>query len=193
MKPFPDKKYDVIYADPPWDVMGGPRWASNGLSRPLDYPTMKVDEIKAMPIKNIRANPCRLFMWTINKYLKEAFEIMGAWGFDYSTTLVWCKDPNGIGLGGTFSITTEFLLFGYCGKCQNKKRHDTTWWKAKRGRHSRKPDVFRDLIDETFDGDKIELFARPLTPMFPKMDGWDVWGDEVESVSGLCPDPKNDP
>ena len=104
---------------------------------------------------------------------------MSAWGFKYSTTLVWCKAPNGIGLGGTFSITTEFLLFGYSQKCENIKRYDTTWWKIKRGPHSRKPDIFRNIIDETFKGTKIELFARPLTPMFPKVTGWDVWGNEV--------------
>lgn len=182
IEPFPDKKYNIIYADPPWEVKAGPRWAPNGISQDLEYPTMTINDIKSLPVKDIKGVPCRIFLWTINKYLKEAFDIMEYWGFKYSTTLVWCKNPNGIGLGGTFSLTTEFLLFGYSGKCGNLKRHDTTWWNEKRGRHSRKPDLFRNLIDETFSGTKIELFARPLTPLFPKMPGWDVWGNEIISI-----------
>jgi len=171
--PFPDKKYQVIYADPPWLVGRGPDWGSNEASRPLTYPTMSLAEIRKLPVKDISGRNCKLFMWTINKYLGEAITIMKEWGFKYSTTLVWCKKPNGIGLGGTFSLTTEFLLFGYRGKCGALKRYDTTWWIYKRGRHSEKPRDFRKMIANTFRGPYIELFARehPI--------GWDVWGDEV--------------
>lgn len=174
------KKYSIIYADPPWDVKAGPPWASNGISQKLDYPTMSIDEIKSLPIREMRDNPCRLFLWTINKYLKESFDILEIWDFKFSTMLTWCKKSNGLGLGGTFSLTTEFLLFGYYGKVGNKKRYDTTWWEVKRGKHSRKPDIFRNMIDEAFEGNRLELFARPLTPMWPTMPGWDVFGNEVE-------------
>lgn len=177
MIPFPNKKYQVIYADPPWDVRRGPDYASNGASRILTYPTMSLEEIQKLPISNLAGSDCRLFLWTINKYMEETFAILRSWGFKYSTTLVWCKNPNGIGLGGTFSLTTEFLLFAYKGRCGADRRWDTTWWLEKRGKHSQKPEKFRQIIEETFPNtQKIELFARQQTP------GWDVWGNEVEGV-----------
>ena len=168
--------YDVIYADPPWHVKAGPGWNPNGISRELIYPTMSIDAIKALPVSDIANPDCRLFLWTINKYLPHAFNVIDAWGFNYSTTLVWCKTPNGIGLGGTFSITNEYLLFAYRGKCGASVRHNTTWHHAKRGRHSRKPDIFRTMIEQSFPNTKrIELFARE------RFAGWDAWGNEIES------------
>jgi len=174
MIPFPNKKYQIIYADPPWEVKAGPPWASNGKSRNLTYPTMTLEEIKHLPIKDISDKECVLFLWTINKYIEQSYQVAKFWGFKPSTLLVWCKNPNGIGLGGTFSLTTEFLLFAWKGKCGAKNRYDTTWWIEKRGKHSEKPKLFRDIIDKTFiNKTKIELFARQKT------EGWDVWGNEV--------------
>lgn len=132
---LPDKKYSIILADPPWDVKRGPEYASNGASRILTYPTMSVEAIRTLPVKGIADVDCKLFLWTINKYLREAFDVIASWGFTYSTTLVWAKTPNGIGLGGTFSLTTEYLLFASKGKIGADKRWDTTWWNAKRGKH----------------------------------------------------------
>uniref|UniRef100_A0A6M3L1D4 Putative methyltransferase n=1 Tax=viral metagenome TaxID=1070528 RepID=A0A6M3L1D4_9ZZZZ len=174
MIPFPNKKYQIIYADPPWEVKAGPGWASNGKSRNLVYPTMTLEEIKHLPVKDISDKECILFLWTINKYIEQSYQITRFWGFKPSTLLIWCKNPNGIGLGGTFSLTTEYLLFAWKGKCGAEKRYDTTWWIEKRGRHSEKPKLFRDIIDKTFTNKtKIELFARQKT------EGWDVWGNEV--------------
>lgn len=170
------KKYQIIYADPPWEVNRGPEYNSNGASRILTYPTMPMKDIVNLPVKNLAEDNCKLFIWTINKYLPETFDVIKAWGFKYSTTLVWCKNPNGIGLGGTFSLTTEYLIFASKGKIGASKRHDTSWWLEKRGRHSAKPKKFREVIEETFPNDsKVELFAREKT------EGWDVWGNEVES------------
>lgn len=174
------KRYNIIYVDPPWDVKRGPEYNSNGPSRELTYPTMTMEEIFNLNIHNIADKNCKLFLWGINKYMPQHYELMRHWGFKYSTTLVWCKQPNGIGLGGTFSLTTEFLLFGYKGKVGASRRHDTTWWLQKRGKHSQKPIYFYELLEETFPNDKkIELFARSARP------GWDVWGNEVESTAGI--------
>jgi len=181
-------KYSVIYADPPWDIKtgGDGHWGlKNGKSR-LPYPSMTIDEIKKLNIKQLINKDCKLFLWTVNKYLKESLDIMKEWGFKYSTTIVWCKKPNGIGFGGTFSLTTEYLLFGVKGKVESSKRHDTTWWLEKRGKHSVKPNKFRRIIEESFPSDnKLELFARQKT------EGWDVWGNEVESDIELNSSPKN--
>lgn len=169
------KKYKIIYADPPWDVKAGCEWSTSGKSRDLLYPTMSIQEIKNLSVKNIADKNCNLFLWSINKYLKESFEVMSEWGFKFSTMLVWCKSPNGLGLGGTFSNTNEYLLFGSNGRVRASKRHNTTWFLEKRGKHSVKPEKFRNIINETFFGNKIELFARK------KFKGWDVWGNELKN------------
>ena len=170
-----DKKYNIIYADPPWEVLRGCEWNSNGKSRPLPYPTMSLKEIKELPVRDISSNNCKLFIWTINKYLPDVFDVIKSWGFKYSTTLLWNKKPMGIGLGGTFTTNTEYLIFAYKGKQNAIKKYDGCWFEQPRGVHSKKPDFFRNLISDTYSKDesKIELFARQ------KYHGWDVWGDEV--------------
>lgn len=172
--PFPNKKYQVIYADPPWEVLAGPRWSSNQKSLPLPYPTMTIKEIKELPVKEISDNNCYLFLWTINKYIKESYEVAEAWGLKVSCMLTWCKPSHGIGLGGTFIQTTEHLLFCRRGTLKSKERIDRTWFEHKRLRHSEKPQLFRDLILKVSgDLSRIELFARQ------KQEGWDVWGNEA--------------
>jgi len=126
-----------------------------------------------LPIKGIIATDAHLYLWTINKYIPEAYTLAQIWGFEPSTLLTWCKPQHGIGLGGTFIQTTEHLLFARKGILKANKRIDTTWFKYPRGKHSEKPSEFRKLIEEVSPGKRIELFARQKT------EGWDVWGDEV--------------
>ena len=169
-----DKKYSIIYADPPWEVKRGPNWNSNGASKPLPYPTMKLEEIKALPVKDIAEKDSHLYLWTINKYIYEAYDVAREWGFNPVCMLTWIKPKHGIGLGGQFIQTTEFLLFCRKGKLNANKRIDTTWIAHNRLTHSTKPQLFRDLIVEA-SGDlpRIELFARI------KSEGWSVWGNEI--------------
>ena len=171
---FPDKKYNIIYAYPPWAVKAGPGWASNGKSRDLVYPTMSLDNIKKLPVKDIADKNAHLYLWTINKYIKESYDVATAWGFKVSCLLTWCKPKHGIGLGGTYVQTSEHLLFCRRGTLTARKRIDTSWFQHKRLRHSEKPAMFRDMIVEV-SGDlpRIELFAREHFP------GWDCWGNEV--------------
>lgn len=169
------KKYQIIYADPPWDVKRGPDWNSNGPSNPLPYPTMTIESIKSLPVKELSDKNSWLFLWVINKYIPESYEIAKQWGFKPSCLLTWCKPKHGIGIGGTFVQTSEYLLFARRGIKTAKKRIDTTWFEHRRLKHSEKPDMFRLLIEELGDGSKIELFARE------KVRDWDVWGNEVES------------
>ena len=90
------KKYQVIYADPPWEVKAGPPWASGGNSRPLVYPTMTLEEIKRLPVKELAEKDAHLYLWTINKYLKEAYDVAESWGFKVSCALTLVKPPHGI-------------------------------------------------------------------------------------------------
>ncbi|WP_276978385.1 MT-A70 family methyltransferase, partial [Flavobacterium filum] len=84
------KKYSVIYADPAWDVKKIKRNVRPNQVE-FDYPTMKLEDIKALPVKNITDDNCVLFLWTTHAYLPKAFEVMTAWGFKYQRTITWDK------------------------------------------------------------------------------------------------------
>lgn len=187
-------RYATIVADPPWDVKAGPAsgdyhlengkqvWNLAGTkSRDLAFPSMTVAEIAALPVSELAAPNAHLYLWTTNGYLPRAFEVIDAWGFDYSTTLVWAKTPfGGGGLGGAWRITTEYLLFARRGSLPALSHHIGTWFHIKREydergkpQHSRKPAAFLDLIEQVSPGPYLEMFARRNRL------GWDTWGDQA--------------
>jgi len=169
-------KYSTIVIDPPWPVEKIVRDVRPNQYE-FDYPTMPLDEIREFDVmKRVPAENCHLYLWTINKYIPESYEIAKAWGFKPSCLLTWCKTKHGLGLGGAFTQTTEHLLFCRKGILSVQKRIDTTWFLAERKGHSQKPMMFMDMIVEV-SGDlpRIELFSRR------KALGWDCWGNEVEN------------
>jgi len=190
-------KFATIVADPPWQVKAGRPllgyvtvdgkqiWSPAAQkSRELAYPSMGVDEIKALRVADVAADGAHLYLWTINKYLCDAFDVAAAWGFTYSTTLVWAKNPKGNGLGGAYGISTEFCLFCRRGKLSAMRDIGTTWFNWKRPydergkpRHSAKPAEFFAMVEQVSPGLRLEMFARDRRP------GWDAWGNEVDSVS----------
>jgi len=181
---IPHGGFRCIVADPPWHYGvwgGGSGRGSRGLvldgkSVPMPYPTMTIDEIAALPVDRCAANNCDLYLWTTQKYLPDGFRIMQIWGFRYCQTLTWCKIPRGLGQGGLFCPTTEFILLGRKGTMpQGKRRIDSTWWQVKRphNSHSTKPEFFQDLIEQVSNEPRLELFARRFRL------GWTVWGNEV--------------
>ena len=142
----------------------------------LPYPTMKLDDIKNLNVKELAEKDAHLYLWTINKYLEQSYDVARKWGFKPVTLITWCKPQHGLGLGGSFVQTTEYLLLCKRGNLKTNKGVNTTWIAHKRLRHSEKPQIFRDLIlQASGDFPRIELFARQKT------EGWDVWGNEVES------------
>ena len=167
--------YRTIVADPPWHYEGttGVNRGSNAGGRKpvLVYPTMSVEEIAAMRIPS--APDAHLFLWTTHRYLDAAFDVVRAWGFRPSSTLAWCKEPVGIGPGGLFALTSEFVLYARKGKPQHKRRVETTWWRWPRGEHSQKPEAFLDLVESVVDGPYLEMFSRRARF------GWDTWGDQA--------------
>ena len=192
---LPKNHFKCIVADPPWPYG---KWGSakdsptarkkfpNGQwnqSFDLPYNHMTVQDIAAIPVAGCAAEDCDLYLWTTQKYLPSAFGVAEAWGFRYCQTLTWCKAPRGLGQGGLFCPTTEFLLLCRRGRMPvGKQRIDTTWWQMKRTcKHSQKPEAFQDMIETVSDGPRLELFARR-----PR-EGWTVWGNEVETV--LNPEP----
>lgn len=175
-------KYRTIVADPPWKYG---TWGKASIPRskthipkdePMPYETMSVEEIKALKVADLADENCELYLWTTQKYLPDAFEVLKAWGFKYCQTLTWCKTPMGTGQGGVYCPTTEFLILGRKGKMPKVKRIDTTWWNVKRtNKHSKKPEFFQELIETVSDAPRLEMFARR------KRVGWDIWGNELEN------------
>lgn len=165
-------KYQIIYADPPWQVKKIIRKVRPNQIK-MDYPIMSLENIKKLPINNIADDNAVLFLWTTHAYLPYAFDVMKTWGFKYQRTITWDKQ-NGLCLFG-FHHRTEFLLFGYKGKIEMypKRKAFPTIIQAKSKRHSEKPQIFRDLI-APFGNTRIELFARE------KVEGWHTWGNECE-------------
>lgn len=167
MKPFPNKKYQIIYADPPWQYK---RKGGSGAGR--IYNTMTIQQICKLPVKLLSDTNALLFLWTTNSFLREAFDVVNAWGFEYKTCLTWDKLNQGLG----------YWLWGkteHCFLCAKGKHRriipplGSTILHAKKGKHSQKPKEVRELIERFPHTNKIELFARE------KHEGWDVWGNEV--------------
>ncbi len=175
----PGVRYSTIVADPPWLVSAGPahfadnpnRPRTGPASRPLAYSTMSVDAIAALDVPADDA--AHLYLWTVNAHVESAYRVARAWGFRPSALLTWAKTPRGLGLGGTFTQTTEHVLFARRGVLPAARRIDTTWFRWKRGAHSVKPDAFLDLVEQVSPGPYLEMFARRNRL------GWDTWGNEA--------------
>jgi len=187
------KKYKTIVADPPWQYGKWGKASESEVARKKfpngqymqefskGYDHMTIEQIKALPVASIADDDCDLYLWTTQKYLPHAFDVLKAWGFKYCQTLTWCKAPRGTGQGGLYCPASEFLLLGRKGKMPTgKTRQDSTWWQVKRtDKHSKKPEFFQDLIEGMSNGPRVELFARR------QRQGWDVWGNEVECTAEL--------
>jgi N6-adenosine-specific RNA methylase IME4 len=132
---------------------------------------MSVGEIAALPIHDLADKCSSLFLWTTNRYLRDAFEIAAAWRFPHVATLVWTKQ-RGLGSGGVFYSNVEFIL--YCRRPQvaAPARIHSRWFDWPRSGHSAKPEAFLDLVEQVSPGPYLELFARR------NRFGWDTWGDE---------------
>ena len=168
-------KYRTIVADPPLDIAAGPRSLHDPheVTRRLTYQTMPVDDIAALPVSELcHEDGAHLYLWTINKYVPDAYRIAAAWGFSPSTLLTWCKRPKGRGLGGAFGMSTEFVLFARRGSVASTGHVDSTWYQWPRGPHSVKPEAFMDMVEQVSPGPYLELFARRNRL------GWDTWVNE---------------
>jgi N6-adenosine-specific RNA methylase IME4 len=189
-------KYRTILADPPWPLKL--MWSSllvrrNMRPAELVYPTMTIEGIKALPVGELAEDGAHLWLWVTNQVLQEGLDVMRSWGFTYVTPITW-KKPSGC--GNYFIHHTQHILFGFRGKLKfNKARYIPNaydWplegepvdlWQewGQPTKHSAKPAASYRLIESISDEPRLELFARPITPMFQKIEGWDVFGNEVES------------
>ncbi len=182
--PFPDQRYPVILADPPWQWSKTPL-QNRGRARAVEkeYPTMTDSALKALPVAEIAASRAVLFLWATSPKLPLGLEVMKAWGFEFKTVaFVWIK-RNRIasswftGMGFYTRQNAEFCLLGTRGSpsLERKDRSVHQIVDAPIDIHSKKPMEVHQRIDQLFDGPKVELFARRSAP------GWEVWGNELSS------------
>lgn len=186
---LPDKKYDIVYADPPWDYGGklqfdkSSRSAENiDLDRNIfissavfKYPTLKLEQMVQIPIHQIVKDDCLLFMWTTSPHLVHAIELGNSWGFAYRTVaFVWDKMVHN---PGKYTLSNcELCLVFKRGRIPTPRgaRNIQQLIRVPRGKHSEKPTEVLHAIEKMFPTQThIELFARKKFP------GWDVWGLEA--------------
>jgi len=131
-------------------------------------------DIAAMPIASVASKDSVLFLWATTPLMREAFDVMAAWGWKYKTFLTWEK-TNACGMGYWFRGVTEHLLVGVRGKVKAFRSREKNLFRAKRRKHSEKPDEAFAVVEQVSPGPYLELFARR-----PR-EGWTVWGDDVEA------------
>lgn len=175
---LPTTRYGVIVADPEWRFEPWSR--QTGMDRAADnhYPTSTLEVIAARDVPSIAAPDCVLFLWATAPMMPHALVVMGAWGFDYRSQVIWAKDR--IGTGYWFRNRHELLLVGVRGEVPAPSP-GTQWDSfviAPVAEHSAKPEVFLEMIEAYFPTvPKIELNRRG-----PARPGWDAWGNEAEAV-----------
>jgi N6-adenosine-specific RNA methylase IME4 len=170
------QQYSVIYADPPWRFE--PYSRETGMDRAADnhYPTMTLDEIKALKIP--AAPDCVLFLWATVPMLPEALEVITAWGFTYRSHFVWVKNRAGTGYWNRNQH--ELLLVGVRGSIPAPApgKQYSSVIEANVGTHSAKPFHFTEMIEELFPNlPRLEMFARGEVS-----GGWDGWGNEANAA-----------
>lgn len=169
--PIPDGKYRIIYADPPWKY-GNTMPESFG-AQDDHYKLMSLQEICALPVKDMAQDNAALFLWVTSPILEEAFDVVHAWGFQYKSSFIWDKVKHV--MGHYNSVRHEILLVCTRGSCQpDVHQLFDSVYSEERTEHSKKPEHFRKIIDTIYpEGKRIELFSRS------KNDGWDNWGNEI--------------
>lgn len=168
------ERYPVIYLDPPWRYEH-----AESESRAIEnhYPTMSLDEIKAMDMSKVAFDDCIMFMWATSPKLAEAFEVLNAWGFSYRTCAVWDKQK--IGMGYYFRQQHELLLVAVKGQPPTPApaNRPSSVFSYVRGEHSSKPHEVYEVIEAMYPTlPKLEMFCR--TPRI----GWGVWGNQSQAA-----------
>lgn len=178
--PVSERKYAVIYADPPWSFEV---WSGAGKDRAAEnhYPTMTQEQIEALPVASLAADDCALFLWAVMPQLPEALRVIEAWGFEYKTcAFVWVKQTKdeerfATGMGYWTRANAEVCLLATRGSPQrlNADVHQVVL--APREQHSRKPDEIAARIERLVPGPYLEMFARR------ERSGWDAWGNQAST------------
>lgn len=164
------EKFGTIYADPPWLYDNQATRAATG----NHYGGMTVDELCALPVRELAADDAHLHLWTTNGFIFECPRIFAAWGFEFRSSFVWAKPQ--MGIGNYWRNSHEFLLTAIRGDAKRfNDRSLMSWLECDRGRHSAKPEQVRHFIERASPGPRLELFARGGA------EGWTVFGNQLGS------------
>lgn len=182
------QKFGTVLADPPWRFTNRTGKMAPEHRRLSRYRTMTVDEIAALPVGEIVAEPAHLYLWVPNALLWEGLQVLQSWGFAYKTNIVWHKvrrdgGSDGRGVGFYFRNVTELLLFGVRGRNARTLapgRRIVNLLATRKREHSRKPDEQYALIEACSPEPRAELFARGARAH------WALWGNQAED--GYAPD-----
>jgi N6-adenosine-specific RNA methylase IME4 len=178
---LPNKKYQIIYADPPWeyrDTALYKNYRPHGFGAEHHYKTMSINEICNLDINSIADKNSVLFLWITVPLLPEGLKVLIAWGYQYKTSLFWRKIMS-LGCGHWFRGQVEVLLMGIKGNIKAFHLQKCNFVESRVKKHSQKPDEFYRLIEMTKLNPKIELFARH------RREGWDVWGLEAPTETQM--------
>jgi N6-adenosine-specific RNA methylase IME4 len=187
---LPRGHFKAIYADPPWKFLSLWKTDTGPGNRNAGYDTMSIDQICDLPVAELCADDCVLFMWGIWIFLPEALRVIDAWGFKYkSCAFDWMKadvrqadmfreDADvQMGLGYWTRANTEFCLLGTRGSPKRNSKSVRQGIIEPRREHSRKPDCVPQRIERLVEGPYLELFARTQRP------GWTVWGNQTDKFA----------
>lgn len=178
------RRFGTILADPPWQFENRTGKVAPEHKRLNRYPTMTLDDIKALPVAEAAAATSHLYLWVPNALLPEGLAVLKAWGFEYKSNLVWHKirkdgGPDGRGVGFYFRNVTELILFGVRGKNARTlapARSQVNFMATRKREHSRKPDEQYPLIEACSPGPYLEMFARG------ERKNWAVWGNQADET-----------
>ncbi len=176
------KRFSTILADPPWQFQNRTGKMAPEHKRLNRYPTLSLEEIKALPVADVLSATAHLYLWVPNALLPDGLSVLKAWGFEYKSNLIWYKirkdgGPDRRGVGFYFRNVTEVILFGVKGKnarTLSAGRSQENMIVSQKREHSRKPDEQYALIESCSPGPFLELFARGSRP------GWTCWGNQAE-------------
>jgi N6-adenosine-specific RNA methylase IME4 len=176
-------RFCTVLADPPWRFQNSTGKIAPEHRRLSRYGTLSLEQIKALPVFDIVADPAHLYLWVPNALLAEGLAVMKAWGFTYKSNIVWHKirkdgGPDGRGVGFYFRNVTELVLFGVRGRNARTlapARRQVNFIASRKREHSKKPDELYPIIEACSSGPYVELFARGARP------GWSAWGDQAHA------------
>lgn len=170
---YPEGKYGCIVLDPPWPIRKIEREVAPDQGLYLDYPTLSLEEIADIPIPELAFEEgCHVYLWVTQKYLPYGLVLFEKWGVKYQCLLTWVK-PGGFA-PFSWMYNTEHVLFGRIGTLPLLQNGIKLSFNESTREHSRKPDIFYDIVKQASPSPRLELFARQ------EREGFDVWGNETE-------------
>jgi N6-adenosine-specific RNA methylase IME4 len=175
------RRFGTIVADPPWRFQNKTGKIAPEHHRLTRYETMSLEEIESLPICEIAAPVCHLYLWCPNALIPDGLSVMAAWGFTYKSNIVWHKirkdgGSDGRGVGFYFRNVTEIILFGIRGKKARTlapARRQVNYLATRKREHSRKPEEQYEIFEKCSPGPRIELFARGNS-----REKWLAWGNQ---------------